>query len=237
MQAMEELLAVEALAEGSLVWTDYQSAGKGQDGNHWETEGGMNLLFTAVYSPVFLDPARQFLLSEMASLAVHGLISAILPNRRVFIKWPNDIYVGDKKIAGILIRHSLKGNRLQRSLIGIGLNVNQVAFSPELPNPASLKTLTHQTFSRENLLEDLIRRMRLLYTALRTGEFARYERQYHTALYRLNEKAAYRIEGKTAQGIIRGVDMLGSLILEFGGETKAYGMKQVEYLPSGFAQD
>lgn len=237
MQAMEELLAVDVLAEGSLVWTDYQSAGKGQDGNHWESEAGMNLLFTAVYYPDFLDPARQFLLSEMASLAVHGLLTALLLHRKVFIKWPNDIYVGDKKIAGILIRHSLKGNHLQRSLIGIGLNVNQAAFSPALPNPVSLKILTQQTFSRENLLEELIRIMTRLYTALRAGEFATYERQYLAALYKLNEKASYRINGKVVPGFIRGVDMLGSLLLESGGEAKAYGMKEVEYLPSGVDQD
>jgi BirA family biotin operon repressor/biotin-[acetyl-CoA-carboxylase] ligase len=233
MQAMEEILAESSLAEGSLVRTDYQTAGKGQDGNHWESEAGKNLLFTAVYYPVFLDPARQFLLSEMASLAVHHLLCSLLPDHGVHIKWPNDIYIGDRKIAGILLRHSLKGNHLHRSLIGIGLNVNQLAFSPDLPNPVSMHMLTGQTFSMEHTLEDLLREMARLYDALCAGEFATYEQQYEAALYRLNMEASYRIDGRVVPGVIRGVDKLGRLLLEAEGKTKAYGMKEVEYLSSG----
>ncbi len=231
MQAMEELLKIDSLSEGAFIWTDFQRDGQGQDGNHWESEPGKNILLTQLFYPGFLDPSRQFLLSQMASLALHQLISNLLPDRGVHIKWPNDLYVGHRKMAGILIRHSLKGNLLERSLIGIGLNVNQCTFSSAIPNPVSLRQLTGTAFNREAILDDLVTRIQSLYSALATGSYDRMEQQYRDCLYRLDQPGYYHIGGSTVQGFIRGVDEQGSLLLEAEGRVKAYGMKEVIYLP------
>ena len=143
----------------SVLSASWQTSGRGQRGNTWISAAGENLTFSVVlkYSMKGLPapPAlRQFILNEIASLSVVGLLAR--HNIEAKIKWPNDIYAGDRKICGMLIEHSLMGKLLSHSIVGIGLNVNQTEFDPSLPNPTSMKVITAQHHEPEALLEEFM---------------------------------------------------------------------------------
>lgn len=125
---------------GDIVWAERQTAGRGQRGHSWTSPEGENLTFTLVLEPVFLPVGEQFLLSETVTLALTDTFASFGIDAR--IKWTNDIYVGDKKLVGILIEHSYSGPTLARTIAGIGINVNQRAFDPALPNPVSMAVAT-----------------------------------------------------------------------------------------------
>lgn len=131
---------------GDIVWAERQTAGRGQRGHSWTSPEGENLTFTLVLEPVFLPVGEQFLLSEAVTLALTDTFAAFGIDAR--IKWTNDIYVGDKKLVGILIEHSYSGPTLARTIAGIGINVNQRAFDPALPNPVSMAVASGRTFDR-----------------------------------------------------------------------------------------
>ncbi len=134
-------------AEGTVIRADSQSAGRGQFGSRWESAAGKNLTFSVILYPEWLEIEAQFYLSMAVALAVHNAVCEVyrgpLP---VQIKWPNDLYLGDQKMGGILIQNSLSGARIQSSIIGIGLNVNQLHFDPDLPNPVSLASASGHAF-------------------------------------------------------------------------------------------
>ena len=134
---MNQLIKNTEVAEGTVVLAKEQTSGRGQVNNTWESSYGDNLLMSIVLYPEFLHAGNQFLLSKFVSLAIVDFLSYYLEN--VTIKWPNDIYVGNKKIAGVLIENSLRGAFISSSVVGIGLNVNQTEFSSSIPNPTSLK--------------------------------------------------------------------------------------------------
>jgi len=139
--------------EGMVIRAGYQSAGKGQLGNSWESEDGKNLLFSIILFPNMLAATEQFLLCEFISLGIHDYLNTIISGCK--IKWPNDIYAGDDKIAGILIENSLAGNAITSSVAGIGLNINQEVFSEQIPNPVSLKMITGINYDTDLCLKGL----------------------------------------------------------------------------------
>ena len=139
--------------EGDVVWVERQTAGRGQRGHRWESEEGLNLTFSVVFEPSFLVPTRQFMLSEAVALAVCDTLARFGIEAR--IKWTNDIYVGDRKITGMLIENKLRNGGIMRSVAGIGLNVNQTRFDPVLPNPVSMAAATGCEFDRREVLEAL----------------------------------------------------------------------------------
>ncbi len=142
------------LNHGDLVLTHNQTAGRGQRGNSWEAAPGMNLTMSLFLRPACIAPARQFLISEAVAIGVAEDVEQALGSRAdapVKIKWPNDIYVGDRKIAGILIENVIAGASLSQSIAGIGLNVNQTEFLSDAPNPVSLRQLTSERFDIEAL--------------------------------------------------------------------------------------
>lgn len=124
---------------GSILTARSQTAGRGQRGNRWSSEPGENLMFSLVLEPTHILVEEQFRISEMASLAASDAVRAVTGGTvPCQVKWPNDLYVGDQKIGGILIEHSLHSEYLSRSVIGIGINVRQQCFDPSLPNPTSI---------------------------------------------------------------------------------------------------
>ena len=136
---------------GDIVWAERQTAGRGQRGHTWTSPEGENLTFSMVLEPRFLPVGEQFLLSEAVTLALTDTFAAYGIDTR--IKWTNDIYVGDRKLVGILIEHNHAGASLSRTIAGIGINVNQTAFDPALPNPVSLAQAGGRKFNRSRLLE------------------------------------------------------------------------------------
>ena len=137
---------------------DYQTGGRGQRGNHWESQRGANLLFTAALYDVPVAPTEQFLLSQLVSLVTLRVLCSVLPADadRFRIKWPNDIYFDDRKVGGILIEHQLSPSHILRTIVGVGLNVNQRQFVSDAPNPVSLCQIAHHDFDRRPLLEQWV---------------------------------------------------------------------------------
>ena len=149
---------------GDIVWAERQTAGRGQRGHSWTSAEGENLTFSLVLEPRFLPVGEQFLLSEAVALALTDTFADFGIDTR--IKWTNDIYVGDRKLVGILIEHSYTGPTLGRSVAGIGINVNQRVFDPALPNPVSLAQAGGRKFNRSRLLETFLVRCLRRYAQL-----------------------------------------------------------------------
>lgn len=140
--------------EAPVMVTAYrQTAGQGQRGNSWEAEPGKNLTFSIFYRPVELPPMAQFAMSEAVALSVVDFLAAHGIEAKV--KWPNDIYVGDKKICGILIRHSIMGTFVSYSVIGVGIDVNQTEFFSDAPNPVSMKQITGKNYDLPQLENEI----------------------------------------------------------------------------------
>lgn len=215
---------------GDIVLAEEQTAGRGQRGNSWESLPGRNLTFSIVLEPAFLPAECQFYLSETICLGIADTLESAGIEAR--IKWPNDIYIGDRKAAGILIENDLCGTTLRRSIAGIGLNVNQESFSPGLPNPVSLHAAAGRTFDRSALLADLCAKVRARYRMLEEGDVATLERDYHARLYRLDTPAWYAApDGRRFRGTIRRVEPAGELVVEHGdGSLKSYLFKEIEFI-------
>ena len=217
--------------EGDIIIAERQTAGRGQRGHTWESAEGKNLTFSLILEPKFLPINEQFLLSEVLAL---GLVDTLAEyGIEAKIKWTNDIYVGDKKIVGMLIENSLGGGCLARTIAGIGLNINQESFDPSLPNPTSMLLLTGRKFDREELLSRLQHNILTLYEALRRGEKEMLQHRYRSTMYRLNEKHPYALpDGTIFEGLIRGVKPSGELIIEdpADGSRHEYLFKQVEFI-------
>ena len=227
-----------------------QSAGRGQRGNTWSAKAGENLTFSifarySVNGSAYNDTlpsvraVDQFTISEITALSVVDLLSS--HGIEAKIKWPNDIYVGNRKICGILIEHILKEASLSTSIIGIGLNVNQTRFDPALPNPTSMTlcnqpSKTEATFLLMPLLEefmDIFNGYCSRYMNI-TGGYARLRKLYLAQLWRKDEPARY-IDTATGQeftGIIRGLSDIGHLMVEDTekGELKEFAFKEIGYI-------
>ncbi|MBQ8100567.1 MAG: biotin--[Paludibacteraceae bacterium] len=182
----ERLAAGEELGEGYTLYTFYQTAGRGQAGNSWESEAGQNLLFSTVFRLTDLQPQEQFRLSMLVPLAIVRVLCNVVADeglRSLFtVKWPNDIYAGDGKLAGILIEHRLTGSRIDASVAGVGLNVNQTVFRSGAPNPVSLRQLTGREYDKETLLQRIVSEFARLRPLLHEPE--ELKRQYMQVLYR-----------------------------------------------------
>lgn len=220
----------ESFGEGDIVIAERQSAGRGQRGNQWKSNEGENLTFSMVLNPSFLPIADQFLLSQTVSLAITDMLEAYGLQAR--IKWPNDIYIEDRKMAGILIENDLKGATLSRSIVGIGLNVNQTVFNPSLPNPASMKTADGREFDRAEVLENFIAAFTIRYRSLSEGHTDRIEADYHSRLYRQGEPTRFSLpDGTQFIGIIKKARRSGELIIAHpDGRFAGYFFKEIEFL-------
>ena len=219
--------------EGDIILAERQTAGRGQRGHTWESREGENLTFSLLLEPLFLSPSEQFLISECVAL---GVCDALLHyGIEAQIKWTNDIYVGDEKLAGILIEHKLQGSALARTVAGVGLNVNQKAFSDDLPNPISMAQTTGREFDREEVLQTVATSLMARYEQLREGGAKELQADYHQRLYRLGQEHCYALpDGSRFRGIIRGVEPTGALrIVNERGELLSFLFKEVEFVIQG----
>lgn len=180
--ALREALATDpALPAGTVVYTHRQTAGRGQRGNSWEAEPGMNVTMSMLLRPGDVTAREQFTVSERVALGVARVLNRYLPpSTPAEVKWPNDVYVGDKKICGILIENSLNGNRIDYSIAGIGINVNQTRFRSPAPNPVSLTMLTGLTLD----VEEVMRQVADEITALSAWDKAELHKSYLASLWR-----------------------------------------------------
>ena len=205
-----------------VVWADYQTAGRGQGTNTWESERGKNLTFSILLHPVDLPANRQFLLSMQVSLAICEALSEHIGD--LSIKWPNDIYWRNAKIAGILIENSLQGNVIRDSIIGVGLNVNQRQFLSDAPNPVSMWQICEHETDREQLLKDILAALdRLLGQEVRE--------RYLSMLYRRKGFHPYVDKDGAFMAELEDVEDDGHLLLcDDSGGRRRYAFKEVMFI-------
>ena len=195
-----------------VVSADEQTAGKGMGSNSWESEVGKNLTFSLAADMSFLPAERQFLLSEAVPLGIVEVLDKLLPVEKLSIKWPNDIYYGNRKLAGILINSTIKANMMDISIIGIGLNVNQMQFQDWPTNPISLKLITGKDFELQPLLEQLAEHIIIKVEQLKSN-LTTIEQDYLKRLFRYRTWADYEVDGKVLQLLMTGIDPFGRLQL------------------------
>lgn len=227
-----EMLRQIELAEGTLIYTFEQLNGRGQRGNTWESEPLKNVALSLVLYPKFLAVDKQFLLTKIISLAVADLMAEMLESvinpREISIKWPNDIYVNDKKIAGILIENMLKEATIQSSIVGIGINVNQRDFNSS--NATSLALLSDKEFKLMQVIEQLCVFIEVRYLQLKSNKLESIDNAYLKRLYRFEEWGNYKSQEAVFEGKIKGVSQIGKLQVEMrSGEIKEFDLKEIAF--------
>ncbi|MBN2812712.1 MAG: biotin--[acetyl-CoA-carboxylase] ligase [Bacteroidales bacterium] len=223
---LTELAAKGEAPEGTVILADHQTQGKGQGGNGWFSDSGINLLFSLMINPTFLMAERQFYLSMSISNGLAAYIESVA--RPVAIKWPNDLLLNTKKTAGILIENTVAGNFLKSSIIGIGLNVNQQVFPPSVPNPNSLSLACGKTLDLAKAMADVLASLQESMKLLFNQQYGLIRTMYLNRLWRLNEWAEYTDASGRFEGRIADVADSGELMVVLrNGKIKQYGFKEI----------
>lgn len=223
-----EVMSAGVLPGFTLVVADDQTKGRGQQGNSWETEKGKNLTFSLLCHPDFMPASRQFLLSQCMAVSIRQTLAHYVEG--VEVKWPNDIYVGEKKISGTLIECDLQGKSIANCIIGVGINVNQTVFRSDAPNPTSLALLTGKEHDREAVLSSLISNFQNYYEMLEKGREEEVRKLYMQHLYRRRGMHRYADVRGEFMAEIAEVEPTGHLCLRFeNGNVVRYELKEVRF--------
>lgn len=228
-----KLLSQNETEEFDVIVAREQTNGIGQRGNHWESDGGCNLTFSIILKPVFLAMSDQYMMTKAVALGVHDWVSSILHDeaRSVKIKWPNDIYVGDKKICGILIENDIQNQHLMRSIVGIGININQTQFSTAAGRATSLKLESGHDVDLESALTTVVTTIEGRYRQLASGATDKIDSDYLLHLYQRGESASYCYQGAVLTAVIEGVNRYGHLILHSANGRKiTCQLKEIQFL-------
>jgi BirA family biotin operon repressor/biotin-[acetyl-CoA-carboxylase] ligase len=226
-------MSVEELPHGYCISADFQTSGHGQATNRWESEDGKNLLFSLLLRPTVIPAAEQFVITELVTLAIINALQDYI-RQKITIKWPNDIYVGDKKLCGILIENALCGPTIDTCIVGIGININQELFVSDAPNPVSLKQLNGRDNDRGEILEEIYQNILNYYDYLADNwqnndikQSLHYE--YMNNLYRRTGYHNYSTpEGEHFRAEIEDIGPQGHLTLRLeSGELRIFAFKKV----------
>jgi len=217
--------------EGTVIIANEQSAGKGLENNEWESEAGKNLTISILLKPGFLKADQQFQLTKIISLAVYDFIRSYLPNEQIKIKWPNDIYVGNKKIAGILINNTIKGKEIMFTVVGIGININQRTFSSGAPNPVSIWHYLNCDLKLKFCLKNVLSHIENRYQQLNNNETYQFHSDYKKALYRLNDYNLFKYNNSMISARITGVNEYGQIQLMQKNDMEIIcDLKEIEFI-------
>lgn len=218
-------------SEGLTVLCRRQTAGRGQRGNSWESEPDKNITMSLLLKPAGLHPSRQFLVSQAVSVAIVTVLSRYLPGHEVSIKWPNDIYVGDRKICGILIENSITQSGINHCIVGMGINVNQTRFLSDAPNPVSMAMLTGREYPLRPLTEEIVDEILRETTAINPDDTTGLQKRYSAMLWRREGYWPYtdNLRGERIMARIAGVAPDGILTLELAdsGGHRSFAFKEV----------
>ena len=229
---LTEQCAKGTIEEFHTVTTDFQTSGKGQRGNSWESEAGKNLLFSLVLYPAALEAKSQFYICMLVATSIIDALSNYTDG--FSIKWPNDIYWKDKKIAGILIENMLEGKYISQCIIGVGLNVNQKVFHSSAPNPVSLSQIIGKDIDREELLRKILHTIVAGYHALEDnypGIHQAVSLLYKQKLYRRTGIYPYQDANGTFMATFHHIDPDGHLnLMDTEGNVRRYAFKEVSYI-------
>lgn len=228
-----ELLRQNCPPEGTLIYTFDQQNGRGQRGNSWVSEPNKNGTLSIILYPTFLNADKQFLLTKMVSLAVADLMTEILKESiktaEIKIKWPNDIFISGKKIAGILIENTLRDNSIKSSIIGIGININQDIFNSNI-HATSLTLLSNIKHDLMFCIERLCEFIEARYLQLKANKLEHINAEYLSRLYQLNEWKNYRSNTEHFEGKVVGVASSGKLRVQLRSEeVKEFDLKEIAF--------
>jgi BirA family biotin operon repressor/biotin-[acetyl-CoA-carboxylase] ligase len=224
-----QLLRDGDVTEATVVSALFQSEGRGQSKNRWESEYGSNLLFSMILYPSLIRPEDQFSISIAVSLGIRDTLSGYIDSIR--IKWPNDLYAGNDKIAGILIESAISGETILHTIAGIGINVNQRKFTSDAPNPISMKMITGKEWDTAALLDELRESIIRRYRELLRGGREVMDGDYQRSLWRLGEWHSYRSGTTAFTGMITGTTRSGCLMIrDESGTIKEFSFREIEYL-------
>lgn len=225
-----EAIAEKKLPEGTVIVAEEQTQGRGYAGNTWQSERGKNLLMSMVLYPNFLSPRQHFFLNQVVSLAISDTLDEHIPANEVRIKWPNDVFIGNRKVAGILIENSIKGNMIQHCIVGMGINVNQTGFGDGLKQATSLAKELKSEIPLEQLMQQLFTHFEKRYLQLKREKFEMLVKEYMKKMYLVDELATFSAQQKKFRGKIEGLTADGRLVIEQDGIHKVYGFKEVEFV-------
>ena len=226
---LKELLLEGELSEFSVVITKNQTAGRGQIGNSWESEQNKNLTFSIVLYPHFVKIHKQFRITQLVTTALADVLAPLIPG--FCIKWPNDLYAGDKKLAGILIENTLTGPVISSTIIGIGLNVNQMKFRSNAPNPVSMKMITGKDYDIELLFQQIRQALFIRYIQWMEHGIKPIKKDYFKQLYRNDGFYPFTDDNGTFTAKIDSVQETGHLLLtDLSGNQRTYAFKEVAFV-------
>ena len=219
-----------SIPEFFSVMANHQTNGRGQHNCYWQSEPYKNALFSTLLFPK-IHPSQQFYLSKVVSLSIlEYLKTLITDSHNLSIKWPNDIYYQNKKIAGILIENSIMGDQILYSIVGIGLNLNQQHFNSQLPNPISVSQITELTYDIDNAVKSIINIISFRY-AIILEDITAYDAEYEKHLYKNNKEFEYEMNNQKFRARIKGVNEYGKLLLlKNNCEMLECGFKEVKFL-------
>ncbi len=213
-----------------VVSADEQTAGKGMGNNGWESEAGKNLTFSMAVDMGFLPAERQFQLSMAVPLGIIEVLDGMLPSEKLSIKWPNDIYFKNHKLAGILINSTIKANMMDVSIIGIGLNVNQMRFQNWPTHPISMKMITGEDYDLQPLLKQIAEHIIIKVEQLRSDPNS-IEQDYLKRLFRYRTWADYVVKGETLRLFMTGLDPFGRLMMKDEADNSyCFDIKEIKFI-------
>lgn len=226
----KELFHAKKASHGTIVRANFQTKGRGRQGAFWESAKNENLLFSVILVPEQYAPSQQFVINKLVAVALADFLQNMISGVSVKIKWPNDIYIEKKKIAGILIEHAILGETLSRTIIGIGLNINQTAFE-SAPNPISLKMITGKDWDIAALCERFSEKLFVEFEKIDPRHTEKLTEHYRRLLYQLGERKKYRIESVEYDAVILGVSEDGRLVLQYDdGTIRHHELNSIKYL-------
>lgn len=221
------LIKIDNVKNGQIIQTDYQLGGRGRSGKYWESEPGSNLLLSIILQPNNLQISNQFYLNLVFSLGILNSLVEISNSKKFKVKWPNDIYFADRKISGILIENFLSPKKVDESIIGIGLNVNQQFFKTE--NASSLFQITRMPYSLKEVKQILLNHLNIQYNRLINNDLKFIRAEYNELLYWKDETHIFQTDTQW-EGIIREADESGRLVIERNGNEKHFVINEIKFI-------
>jgi BirA family biotin operon repressor/biotin-[acetyl-CoA-carboxylase] ligase len=219
----------EPLQEGTVIMADDQYAGRGQHENIWHAEPGLNLTASIFLKPGFLPVNRQFMLNMAISIAIRNALKTRVAEH-IAIKWPNDIYYLERKLGGILIENSISGSQYKTAVIGVGINVNQLTFSPQQVKTAvSLNEILQENVNLIELLAEICSHIEGQYLKLK-GNSDNLTDDYLSGLYKFGQMATFKDKHGAFEGVIENVTPDGALVIATEGSSRVYNFKEIEFI-------
>jgi BirA family biotin operon repressor/biotin-[acetyl-CoA-carboxylase] ligase len=222
-----QLAEENLVAGGYIITTDFQTKGRGQDTSGWESERGKNILCSMALD-ANLAVEQQVYLNLCICLGVFDFIRSQVPDEKVNIKWPNDIYLNGSKVSGILIENSVQGKMIKQTIIGIGVNINQQLFANE--KATSLAMVTGKEHDIQFCTNNLLSSLEFRFNQLLQGDFVKLREDYHACFYRRNMGTPFKANGEVFEGIPVGIDEAGRLVVKVQNEDRFFNVKEIVWL-------